>query len=155
MLTKDIFEKSFRLDNEMEKAQEKIGEIDLERLKVMSLCPHEIVVKYSNNKHKKIFIDECYFCPACGKYLRCFSKNQIKESPFKNSRVIYLNSISLLEIEKIFHIIRNEMYSNIDFYYNPNIDIQELSKTMEELLNNHECSDDKQKKLAKGKNYNN
>ena len=79
-------------------------------------------------------IDGTYFCPACGKAIKCFGMNQIYDTPFKDSRIIPLPNLSLLGTPEVHRMMRNEVYDNMDTYYDPIVSIQELSLKMEDVL---------------------
>ena len=84
--------------------------------------------------HEKIFFKESYFCPACASTVHCFYKNELFETEFKSSRVIPLTDLSLKDSNKVNEAIRNEVYGNLDYYYDRNVPIEELSSNMEEKL---------------------
>ena len=87
----------------------------------MAICPHEIVFKYTDDHPRKTATDGSYFCPACGKTIRCYHKEQLSETPFNNSRIIPLTDLSLFGTSEVHHIIRNEVYNNMELYYNKDI----------------------------------
>ena len=77
-----------------------------------------------------------YYCPACGKTIMCYKNGQIKETDFKDSRVIPLTNLSLVGTPQLHNTIRNEVLDNMDFYYDYIIPDEELSSRMEEVLKN-------------------
>ena len=138
MDTKKIFEETGKIGNEIVRLKEKIENLNTKYLEITELCPHEIVFKYRDFHPKVIRIDGTYFCPACGKSIRCFGMNQIYDTQFKDSRIIPLTNLSLLGTPEVHQIIRNEVYSNMELYYDPISSIQELSLKMEDILKEHQ-----------------
>ena len=138
METRKVFEITGKLGNEIIKEKEKLNQLNTKCLELMDLCSHEIVFKYNDNHPRLMTIDGNYFCPACGKTVKCIYKEQLMSSPFNNSRIIPLTNLSLLGTKEVYSRIRHEVYNNIDIYYNSEIDSIELSNKMEEKLANLE-----------------
>ena len=138
MDTKRVFEETGRLGNEIGRLHKQLDNINMKILGLMEECPHEIVFKYMDNHPRMLMIDGTYFCPACGKSIKCIKKEQLQESSFKDSRVIPLTNLSLFGTSEVHHTIRNEVYENMDLYYDSEADIDELSSRMEELLKDKE-----------------
>ena len=134
METRKIFEETGKIGNEIGRLREKIEDLNTKYLEMTELCLHEIVFKYNDNHPRKMMIDGTYFCPACGKAIRCFGMNQIYDTPFKDSRIIPLTNLSLLGTPEVHRMMRNEVYDNMDTYYDPIVSIQELSLKMEDVL---------------------
>ena len=122
---------------------------NLEKLKIQELCNHELVFNYHDNILRKAVIDGSYYCPACGKVIEFINQDQINNTVFKNSRIIPLNNISLIGTKDVHDAIRNEVYSNIKYYYNFNITDEDLSNKMEELLAEYQCSYESSENLTK------
>ena len=101
---------------------------------MMELCPHELVFKFSDNHPRKALNDASYFCPSCGKAIVFIQEKQLKETEFKTSKIISLTNLSLIGTNDVFSAIRNEVYNNIDLYYNSNVLKEELINKMESLL---------------------
>ena len=144
MTTKEIFEKTngndieqmFKdyitalVNDDMEKATQ-IQQI----LIIKNKCPHEILFKYTDNSFQNKDVVDIYFCPVCERTItieHCRA-NELKWM-LEYSRVIPLTNLSLLETDEFYRTIRNEVYENLDYYYNTNIPIEELSSKMEEKL---------------------
>lgn len=138
MDTKKVFEETGKLGNEINRIRKQLEKVNNQCLEMMEICPHEIVFKYVDNYPRMLMIDGTYFCPACGKTIKCIHPEQIKESSFKDSRVIPLTNLSLFGASEIHHIIRNEVYQNMELYYNSASVVEELSDRMEELLKDKE-----------------
>ncbi len=138
MDTKKVFEETGKLGNEIHRLGKQLEKVNKQCFEMMELCPHEIVFKYTDNHPRMLLIDGTYFCPACGKTIKCIHPEQIKDSSFKDSRVIPLTNLSLFGTSEVHHTIRNEVYQNMELYYNPEIDIEKLSNRMEELLKDKE-----------------
>ncbi len=150
METKKVFEETEKLDNRLKELNKERKEINLGFAKMIEACSHEIVFKFNDNSPRMMLIDK-YFCPACGKALQISGENNIENSPFKESRVIPLNNLSLLGTNEDYQTIRNEVLSNFDMYYDPNANIEELSKRIEELLTETQYNFLSEKRLLKKK----
>ena len=132
MNTKEVFEKSInygsdRLGKEIEEYNRKCTNLGY-------MCDHEIIFKYNDNQPKMMMIDGYYFCPACGRAIECLYDSDLKVSPFKKSKVVPLTNLSLITSQELYSTIRNEVYSNYDFYYNPDTSIEEMQMKMESVL---------------------
>ena len=149
METRKIFEETGKIGNEIGRLREKIEDLNIKYLEVTELCPHEIVFKYNDNHPRKMMIDGTYFCPACGKTIRCFGIDQIYDTPFKDSRIILLSNLSLLGTPEVHRIMRNEVYDNMDTYYDPIVSIQELSLKMEDVLKENQYEYESSAKVFK------
>lgn len=144
MTTKEIFEKTngndieqmFKdsmtalVNDDMEKATQ-IQQI----LMITTKCPHEILFKYTDNNFQNKDVVDIYFCPACEKTftIEHCRANELRWM-LEYSRVIPLTNLSLLGTPEVHRMIRNEVYENLDYYYNADIPIEELSSKMEEKL---------------------
>lgn len=137
METKEIFEETGRLGNEIKRLNSEIQKASSKCMDIMNDCPHEIVFKYHDNHPRKMVMDGTYFCPACGKGISCTLARQIQSTKFKDSKIIPLDNISLVGDKETLSAIRNEVYSNFDFYYSDK-DINELSSKMAEALKDYE-----------------
>ena len=149
MNTKDVFNETGRLGNEINKIHKLLGKINQKCLDIMEICPHEIVFKYNDDHPRKMIIDGSYFCPACAKTIKCIHKSDIKESSFKNSRIIPLTNLSIIRSGDVYHAIRNEVYENMELYYNKSIPNEELSKKMEEILVDKQTKYERPEKVLK------
>lgn len=138
MDTKKVFEETGRLGNEIHRLGKQLEKVNMQCLEMMEMCSHEIVFKYTDNHPRMLMLDGTYFCPACGKSIKCIRQEQLQESSFKDSRIIPLTNLSLFGTSDVHHTIRNEVYENMDLYYNSETDINELSSRMEELLKDKE-----------------
>ena len=132
METRKIFEETGKLGNEISRLHKQLDSINMQILGLMEECSHEIVFKYNDDHPRKAVIDGSYYCPACGKYALHVVAGQ--EIPFKSSRIIPLTNLSLVASSDLFHTIRNEVYMNMDFYYDPEIPTEEISSRMESLI---------------------
>lgn len=145
--TKNLKEEIKRLENELEKANQKIN-------KIKKHCAHEIVFKYNDNYPKKMIIDGHYICPACGKNIKCFEKEQIKTTSFKDSRIIPLTNLSLIGNTETISTLISEVYNNIDIYYDYNIPTEQLSNLMETVLVDKQSKYENPKTLNKRNTFN-
>jgi len=134
MNSKEIFEETGRIGNEISKLHKQLDKLNFKCLELMDSCPHEIVFKYKDNYPRKMLSDGNYFCPSCGKTIKCFSQDQLKQTVFEKSRVIPLTNLSLFGTPEVYHEIRNEVYDNYELYYDSKSNIKELSLRMEEIL---------------------
>lgn len=134
MEIKEIFEETGKIGIEQNRLREKICQLNQCLGEIASQCSHDIVFKYTDNHPRKNIFKETYFCPACTDIVHCYWKDELFQTEFKNARVIPLANLSLLESNKVHNVIRNEVYENLDYYYNRNISTEELSSNMEEKL---------------------
>ena len=131
---KKIFEETEKIGEKQNKLRERIYQLNQCLDAIAAQCSHEIVFKYTDKNPRKNFFKESYFCPACASTVHCFYKNELFETEFKSSRVIPLTDLSLKDSNKVNEAIRNEVYGNLDYYYDRNVPIKELSSNMEEKL---------------------
>ncbi len=134
METKKVFEETAKIGNEVKKMKEYYNKLSNRAKKLKDECSHEIVFKYNDNHPRKMYIDGNYFCPACGKTITCINFEDIRKSFFKNSRIIPLLDLSLIATKETYSAIRKEVYENMDYYYNTDNDIEDLSIRMEIVL---------------------
>ena len=139
METKKVFEETGKLGYEIKKLGNLLEKVNKKCFEMMELCPHEIVFKYNDNHSRLFMIDGTYFCPACGKLIKCYIKEHLNETAFKDSRIIPLNNLSLIGTSDVHHTIRNEVYENMDLYYDCNVSTIELSSKMEQKLIDKQC----------------
>lgn len=97
-------------------------------------CTHSIIFKFKDNYPTDRPIDGSYFCPACRLVLECASKEQLKNTKYRDSRVIPLLNLSLKNGRVVHDAIRKEVFQNLDLYYNPEASIEELSAKMEDAI---------------------
>ena len=136
MDTKKAFEESGRLGNEVTKLRRELEHVNMNILKIMDECPHEIVFKYHDPTPRMLAFDSRCFCPACGKTLNFLSINDIEKTEFRNARVIPLLHLAPSLRSESYRAIREEVYTNMDLYYDPNSDIEELSTRVDNILRN-------------------
>ena len=153
MEPKEIFDESKKLNEEIEKLKKQIENINLQYHAMMEFCPHEIVFKYNDNYPRKMIIDGNYFCPACGKIITLSKQSNISSTQFKNSRVIPLVNLSLFGTPEVHNTIRQEVYSNVDYYYDKNRNVEEMSSKMESILQEQNINCDKNKTLIRKIRY--
>lgn len=149
METRKIFEETGKIGNEIGRLREKIEDLNTKYLEMTELCPHEIVFKYNDNHPRKMMIDGTYFCPACGKVIKCFGIDQIYDTQFKDSRIIPLSNLSLLGTPEVHRMMRNEVYENMDTYYDSIFSVQELSSKMEDILKDKQYEYENPEKVFK------
>ena len=93
---------SINLDqNEIES---QLKDIDERSVVMRALCPHELVFRYTDKHPRMLIIDGNYYCPACGKTIRCMEEG-LPNTRFNNSRVISLPNLTLLGTKKVHQII--------------------------------------------------
>ena len=139
MDTRKIFEETGRLGNEINRLGKQLDKLNKQCFEMMEACPHEIVFKYIDDHPRMLSIDGRYFCPACGKTVKCMKSKDIQNSSFKNSKVVPLTNLSLIGTSELYHTIRNEVYQNIEFYYSQDKPIEELSIRMEDVVKDQEA----------------
>ena len=116
------------------KTQELLLKINKKHMEIMEACPHEIVFACKDNHSRNMIYDERYYCPSCGMTIKCLDKNELMKTSFKSSRIIPLTDLSLSDSEELYNFIKNEVYNNMNLYYNDIIPTEQLSLIMEELL---------------------
>ena len=151
METKEIFEQTGRIGNEIKRMRYILDSLNARCLGMMEICPHEIVFQYKNHSPKKE-TEGNYFCPACGKNIQCFLKNQVKDTEFKESKIIPLPNLSLLATKETYSTIRREVYQNMDYYYSSDVTTEEMTLQMEEVLQEQLYLSEPNKTLTKKKN---
>ena len=134
METKKVFEETKTLEDKIMELRSLLAELNLKYKDVVEECHHEIVFKYNDNDPRKMIIDGNYYCPACGKLIKCLNKGDKNKSVFKYSRVIPLKELSLRSTKEVLEAIRTEVYNNMELYYDNDIKETTLSSKMEELL---------------------
>lgn len=149
MKAKDIYEVKDRLEQERQRKLLELEHVNQDIRELMELCNHEVVFQYHDNHPRKMILLGTCYCPACGKKLAITAETPIQETPFKDSRIIVLKNISLLGTEKTLRVLREEVKSNMDIYYSPNSNLEELSSRMEGLLQKQEYDYDKEKTYIK------
>ena len=136
METKKVFEETIQFSEELKELKNKLVHLNQKRHDIMNSCSHEIVFKYRDNHPRKMVIDGKYYCPACSKTIQLFQNDQIKQTDFKNSRVIPLTNLSLMGSPQVYHAIRSEVMDHMDFYYDFVMPDEILSSRMEGVLKN-------------------
>ena len=146
MNTIQIFEQRKEMEKEKEKLNKKIESINLKIIELTRICTHELVFKYNDNHPRKKIIYGHIYCPACGKNIEIFSKNQNQE--FDNSKIIDLTNISLINDIETLKKIKEEVLNNYDFYYKCK-DNNELRSKMENVLEKYKYDYNKRLKIFK------
>lgn len=134
MNTKEIYKQTILLETEKEKLEELLDKLDNKKIEMMKLCSHDLVFKYKDNYPRMMCIDGYYFCPACEKIIKSFNKDKMKETQFKNSKIIPLTNLSLFGSKEVHNEIKNEVFNNYDYYYDDKKSIEEISSKMESVL---------------------
>ena len=134
MKTIDIFNKSSKIEEKRRELEGQLNQLETDQIILGELCPHEIVFKYTDNFPRMLNIDGTYYCPACGKSIRVLHKKDFMDSPFKKSRIIPLTNLSLMGTNEVYTTIKQEVVSNIQDYYDPEMPVEELEYRMEMVL---------------------
>ncbi len=134
MNSKEVFIETGKIGNEISTLHKRIDVLNARCVQIMEICPHDIVFKYKNNHPRKMPYDGDYFCCACGSTIRCYHTGDIRNTAFKDSRVIPLTNLSLFGSHELYRTIRNHVFDNFDKYYNKSTPINELEEDMEEVL---------------------
>jgi hypothetical protein len=138
MNTEEVFDRVDEVESEISEAEETVKRLKINRDRLMDLCNHDIVFKYKDNYPRMMVFDGNYYCPACGKTLKCTDKKQIWGSEFSESRIIPLTNLSLFGSKKVHRAIRQEVRSNMDYYYDYVIPEEDLAAKMELVLKDKE-----------------
>jgi len=145
MNTNEVIKKSVEIERDRTELKNKLKKINEIYSNIVTNCPHELVIKYNDNQPRKMVIDGHYFCPACGKNIECIAKYQYLSTEFKDSRIIDLNSLSLVGTTEVLKKIREEVINNRDFYYKCKDSI-EIKNRMEDSLFDYQHDYKKDKK---------
>ncbi len=121
--------------NELEKILEKEKrKLIREKMKLQYKCPHTIIIEATDKKPHKVGPISTYVCPICEKIGHIHHNQDIEKTPFANSKIINLTSLNCEEYVNFFTIVTEEILSNYDYYYNPNISLEELAETIIERI---------------------
>ena len=93
--------------------------------------------KKKKNYPRKEEIGGKLFCPACKLVIECAKKGQIEQTKFGRARIIPLLNLSLRNGNNVKNAIREEVYSNLDVYYNSKVSTEALSSKMEDAIAEH------------------
>lgn len=92
--------KVFKLINELNIWKENIEQrkrlLDSQYEQVINSCPHEIVIRYSDNNPRKIAMYGNYYCPACGKKINFIFFDKINETVFNKSKILDFSGFPLI-----------------------------------------------------------
>ena len=105
METKKVFEETEKLDNKLIELNKEMREVNAGFARMMEVCPHELVFKFNDEHPRKIKVDGKYFCPACGKSVYIIDEDNIKETLFKDSKVIPLTNASIIGTKENYQVI--------------------------------------------------
>ena len=149
MNTKQIFDGSEFLEIEKREYTERLDEIERKKQVIQYNCTHDIVFKYKDNNPRRILSDDNYYCPACDKNIICKIHDSFPQTVFRNSRVIPITNLSILGDRVTLKAIKKEAYSKMDYYYDKDIPIEELSSSMEKVIKSEEYDYNNEKSLKK------
>ena len=133
MNTEQIIIESNNIENELMELNNRIKKLNTKSENLQKECPHEIVFKYKDNHPRKINMEGIYICPACGKKFEYAFKNQYLTDCFRNSLIIPLMDVLLIDDASVLKKIREDVLKNTNFYYNCK-DINSLRIKMEDAL---------------------
>ncbi len=134
MIAKKVFELSKGLDEIRYRYLQELDKIEAQSSNLKESCDHAVVIKYMDNHPRLAQVDGNYFCPACKKMIRVLDKEKFKETAFANSKVVDTTSLSLIGSRETLDAFANEVLDNIDLYYHPLIDAEELTNFMIESI---------------------
>lgn len=134
---KSIFETTKAIEERQNRLQEELIELSELQRKLQEECQHDIVFKLYDNTPRKIGIIYNYYCPACNKIVTLHMNRTLEDTPFEESKIISLDGLNIMNSEdyqEVFTIIQKEVFENYSFYYNKDMNIQRLSKSMSETI---------------------
>ena len=137
MNIKNYFDETTKVENELIEANKKLEQISSTYHDLRGICTHRIIFKYKTNFPRENQIDGDYYCPACRLVIECARPEHLTQTKFRESRVIPLLNLSLRNGRNVQDAIREEVYNNLELYYNPDVPIDELSTKMEGILQEH------------------
>ena len=133
-----IFRRRQELENQKEELNHAYREVKAEEQELMNECSHDIVFQFHDNAPRKMLLEGTFYCPVCGFIQQISTKEEFKKSNIQDSRIIPLTNLSLVGNPETLEKIREEVWNKIEYYYNPNISIQELSNTMMNQLQEYQ-----------------
>ena len=101
-----------------------------ERIRLQDKCPHTIIIEASNHKPRKLGPIHTCFCPICERIERIHITHEIDETDFVDSKIINLTRINYEDYKHFFTNVKNEMLQNYDYYYNEEINSEELAQSI-------------------------
>ena len=129
---KDLFKQRLKLERDEKKLTWKEN-------KLMKKCSHQLVFKWNDNGvHKVGNIYKC-FCPVCTKTIDIIPNSDIysiEKSVFKRSKVVEINSTKSAEEFNYYKFVEDEVLSNMEYYYNSDSTIEEMSENISNKINN-------------------
>ena len=138
MKTGEVFELTTQIDDKIFQAEEAIRNLKSKYRRIHKMCPHELVFKYKDNYPKRMDYDGNYYCPACGKTIKCREEEQLFSTDFCDSRVIDLTNLSLFGSSRVLFNIKKTVRDNMDLFYDTDIKDEVLSCLMTEVLIDYE-----------------
>lgn len=137
MNLRQYYEETTKQENELIETRKRLEEQITAYHELRGICTHSIIFKFKDNYPTERSIDGNYFCPACRLVIECASKEQLKNTKYRESRVIPLLNLSLRNGRVVHDAIREEVFKNLDLYYDPEVSIEELSAKMEDAIAEH------------------
>lgn len=137
MNLRQYYEETTKQENELIETRKRLEEQITAYHDLRGICTHSIIFKFKDNYPTDRPVDGNYFCPACRLVIECASKEQLKNTKYRESRVIPLLNLSLRNGRVVHDAIREEVFQNLDLYYNPEASIEELSAKMEDAIAEH------------------
>lgn len=135
MNNKEINNNLKRINEQELKLKKEIQSLAEERLNLQNKCPHTIIIQASNHKPHKLGRIETCFCPICEKIEKTYPSYDIEQTPFINSKIINLTRLNYEDYKYFFTTIKNEILSNYEYYYNEEINTDELTQSIIKKLN--------------------
>ena len=153
-MTNQKINRRLREINELEKLLEKEKQkLIKEKINLQNKCKHTIVIKASDRRAHKVGPIYIYLCPICGKIGHTYPTQDISKTHFENSKIINITSLNYEEYENFFTMAKEEILSNYDYYFNPNIPAEELSESIIERINLPISKKIRNKSLKKEETY--
>ena len=95
MNLRQYYEETTKQENELIETRKRLEEQTTAYNELRGICTHSIIFKFKDNYPTDRPIDGNYFCPACRLVIECASKEQLKNTKYRESRVIPLLNLSL------------------------------------------------------------
>ena len=129
---RDLFKQRLKLERDEKKLTWKENNL-------MKKCSHQLVFKWNDNEvHKVGNIYKC-FCPVCTKTIDIipnFDIYSIEKSVFKRSKVVEIKSDKSEYEFNYYRFVEDEVLSNMEYYYNSDSTIEEMSEKISDKINN-------------------
>lgn len=111
-------------------------------------CNHSLVLIFDDHKPHKIGKIYHCFCPACSKFEHVYNKLRLENSSFKNSKIIDLSDIPMMNFNNYINQIIHYIFENYNYFYN-NCSNEEIANSILSIVKSKENINENPKILKK------